>query len=287
MQVTMERTSSPIEAFRAHELRLPSLKAEGSAFIKARWMNHIPSNARNGKLRVICNAPGVNALGSAAHQSAVKGTVVDEDADWLLVKTGRTEFAAVYKVLLREPVPVGAKVTITPYRPRTFDGRALGEPMQVEDGGNFTVTRILIGESVSPLPVPQPQCQELKDLIYQIEHYPAGDYEDLRKVSHILVDANATDFSLVDPTDEMICDTPPAIRCAVRTKKFDGRIEISYQRGPDYFQLMGIPSNATAPTVVEHIAFNELGARLIDLIDDGEWRYAKVVIEGMVKSRRS
>nr|EKX0146394.1 GTPase [Pseudomonas aeruginosa] len=101
------------------------------------------------------------------------------------------------------------------------------------DGTPYTITRHILGSAPAKLPIPTPQCMELGQLIEQLEEMPAPDR--FRRITHMLVDAGARDFTWVDPTPSKIIETPPAISFTVSTAKFEGRVTILYDRGGDTY----------------------------------------------------
>ncbi|MBN0639495.1 GTPase, partial [Pseudomonas aeruginosa] len=85
------------------------------------------------------------------------------------------------------------------------------------------------------LPIAEPQCPELQELIHQLEQLPAPD--GFRRITHLLVDAGARDITWVDPLPADIIRTPPAIGFTVATTKFQGRVTVLYERGLDLYAV--------------------------------------------------
>src|SRR3546814_10027912 len=69
----------------------------------------------------------------------------------------------------------GAKVHVQPYARRRFDGlRADTTEVITEktaDGVPYTITRHIIGSAPAKLPIPEPQCMELGQLIQRSEEH--------------------------------------------------------------------------------------------------------------------
>ncbi|WP_427926350.1 hypothetical protein [Xanthomonas citri] len=99
------------------------------------------------------------------------------------------------------------------------------------DGVPYTVKTHLLGSAQAKLPIPTSQCMELGQLIEQLEEMPAPD--GFRRITHMLVDAGARDFSWVDPKPSKIIETPPAITFTVSTAKFEGQVKVLYDRAGD------------------------------------------------------
>src|SRR3546814_6401597 len=86
---------------------------------------------------------------------------------------------------------------------------------------------MILGAAPAKLPVAQPQCLELQQLIEQLEQMPAPDGH--RRIAHMLVDAQARDFELVDPTPADIIRTPPTVsRSEEHTSELQSLMRISY-----------------------------------------------------------
>ena len=120
---------------------------------------------------------------------------------------------------------------------------------------------------------------ELGQLIEQLEEMPAPDR--FRRITHMLVDAGASDFTWVDPTPSKIIETPPAISFTVSTAKFEGRVTILYDRGGDTYVVELHRQNGESVELVDRhdeVYFDMLGEVLERLIDDGRWRQIDVSI---------
>ena len=121
--------------------------------------------------------------------------------------------------------------------------------------------------------VPQPRCLELQQLIEQLETLPAPD--GYRRITHLLVDAGACDFTWVDPLPKDIIATPPAISFNVVTAKFQGRVTVLYERGDDLYAVE-LHRDGELVERVDEVFFDDLGNTLERLIDDGSWRQIRV-----------
>jgi len=107
-----------------------------------------------------------------------------------------------------------------------------------------------------------------------------------RRITHMLVDAGAHDFTWVDPKPSRIIETPPAISFSVSTSKFEGQVTILYDRGGDTY---AVELSRDGELVDRHdeVYFDMLGEVLERLIDDGHWRLIDVsVIDAKATKRR-
>ena len=111
----------------------------------------------------------------------------------IVVKIGRAEFAVLDRALVTEVPDEGAKVQVQPYARRRFDGLRADTPEErteyAADGTPYTVQTHVLGSAPAKLPLPQPRCPELQELINQLEQLPAPD--GFRHITHLLVDAGA------------------------------------------------------------------------------------------------
>jgi len=234
---------------------------------------HVPSNAREFKYRVIDGLPQLSMWGIAFDPKPFDGKVVALTDEAIIIKTARIRFAILDRALASTVPAEGSKVFVRPYARRRFDGLRADTPEERteigSDGKPYTFTTQILGAAPAKLPVPKPQCFELAQLIEQMENLPAPD--GFRKITHLLVDANARDFSLVDPKPADIIRTPPAIHFTVSTKKFEGQVSVLYDRGGDVY-VVELHQNGELIVRRDEVYFNMLGATLAELIDDGNWR---------------
>ena len=181
----------------------------------------------------------------------------------------------------------GAKVHVQPYARRRFDGLRADTPEVVtektSDGTPYTITRHILGKAPAKLPIPEPQCMELGQLIEQLEEMPVPD--GFRCITHMLVDAGARDFAWVDPKPSKIIETPPAISFTVSTTKFEGQVTILYDRGGDTY-VVELHRDGELIDRHDEVYFDMLGEVLERLIDDGRWRLIGVSVIDAKASRQ-
>jgi len=234
---------------------------------------HVPRNARGFNYRVIDGLPQPSMLGIAFDPKPFDGKVVALTDEAIIVKTARAQFAVINRELASIVPDEGTKVSVRPYARRRFDGLRADTPEEHteigSDGKPYTFTTQILGAAPAKLPVPKPQCLELAQLIEQMENLPAPD--GFRKITHLLVDANARDFTCVDPEPADIIRTPPAINFTVSTAKFTGQVSVLYDRGADVY-VVELHQNGELIIRRDEVYFDDLGAVLADLIDDGSWR---------------
>ena len=249
---------------------------------------HVPRNVRSFKYRVFDDQPQSSMLGVAIDPKPFDGKVVAVNDDAIVVKLKPSEFAVLDPSLVTTVPREGTKVHVQPYARRRFDGLRADTPEVITekaaDGTPYTITRTILGKAPAKLPVPQPQCMELGQLIEQMEEMPAPD--GFRCITHMLVDAGARDFTWVDPTPSKIIETPPAISFTVSTAKFEGQVTILYDRAGDTY-VVELHRHDELVDRHDEVYFDMLGDVLERLIDDGRWRLIDVsVIDAKAPRRR-
>jgi hypothetical protein len=240
---------------------------------------HVPRNIRRFKFNIFDGQPKVSTLGFHIDPQPFEGKVIATTDEAIVVKTGRTEFAVLDRALVTAVPDEGAKVQVQPYARRRFDGLRADTPEQrteyTGDGHPYVVTTHVLGSAPAKLPIPQPRCPELQELIDQLEQLPAPD--GFRRITHLLVDAGARDFTWVDPLPNDIIKTPPAISFTVATRKFEGQVTVLYERGDDLYAVE-LHRDGELIERVDEVFFDMLGEILERLIDDGSWRQIHVAI---------
>lgn len=238
---------------------------------------HVPSNIRSFRFNIFDGQPKVSTLGFQIDPCPFEGKVIATTEEAVVVKTGRAEFAVLDRALLTEVPDEGAKVQVEPYARRRFDGQRADTPEELTeftaDGQPYTVKRLMLGAAPAKLPIPEPRCPELRDLIQQLEEMPAPD--GFRRITHLLVDAGARNFVWVDPLPKDIISTPPAISFTVATEKFQGRVTVLYKRGADLYAVE-LHRDGELVEQADEVFFDSLGETLERLIDDGKWRFIRV-----------
>jgi len=241
--------------------------------------NHLPSNARTFKWKAYSATPQSGTFGYKIDPRPFEGKVVEIEDDIILVKVARSEFAVLDRNFVQTEVKIGDKVYVSPYARRRFDRLRADTPEKSvhtrEDGTSYSSTTVIIGAAPSKLPIPAPQCPELADMIQQLEELTAPD--GFRKITHMLVDAKADNFSWTDPAPEDIISTPPAIRFTVNTKKFVGTVAIIYDRGADAY-VIEFQQGYELVKRVDDVYFDMLGEILAIWLDDGTWKTIEVTV---------
>lgn len=234
---------------------------------------HVPRNVSRFRFNIFDGQPKVSMLGLYIDPQPFDGVVIATTDEAIVVKTGRAEFAVLDRALVSDTPDMGARVRVQPYARRRFDGMRADTPEErietTTDGRPYKVKSVLLGAAPAKLPIPQPRCPELQQLIQQLEQLPAPD--GFRRISHLLVDAGARDLTWVDPLPEDIIATPPAIGFTVATAKFQGRVTVWYDRGGDVY-VIELRRDDQVIERADPVFFDTLGETLERLIDDGSWR---------------
>lgn len=239
----------------------------------------VPRNCRRFDYRIFDGQPMQSTLGFYIDPQPFAGKVVATTDEAVIVKTEgkRNQFAVLDRALVTPDPGAGAKIEVHPYARRRFDGLRADTPEEethtLPDGTQYKTQSYVLGEASARLPIPEPRCPELRELIEQLETLPAPD--GFRRITHLLVDAGACDFTWVDPAPEDIIATPPAIAFTVSTAKFAGRVTVLYERGMDVYAIE-LCRDGEGVERADCVYFDTLGPVLERLIDDGSWRRIRV-----------
>jgi len=248
---------------------------------------HVPRNVRSFKYRVFDGQPQATALGFTVDPQPFDGKVIAVTDEAIVVKLKPSEFAVLDPALVSAVPTEGTRVHVQPYARRRFDGLRADTPEErtevTADGIPYTVKTHILGSAPARLPIPEPRCVELGQLIGQLEDMPAPD--GFRRITHMLVDAGARDFTWVDPTPARIIETPPSISFMVSSAKFDGRVTILYDRANDTY-VVELRRDGEPVERHDEVYFDMLGEVLERLIDDGRWRLIDVQTISTRTSRR-
>lgn len=233
---------------------------------------HVPRNVRRFKYRIFDGLPQPSMLGFCLDPDPFDGKVIVTTDDAIIVKLKPSEFAVLDRELVTTVPEEGANVHVEPYARHRFDGLRADTPEErteyTSDGQPYTIKTHILGSAPAKLPIPEPQCPELNDLIRQLEELPAPDR--FRKIAHMLVDAGAKDFTWVDPTPSKIIEMPPAISFSVSTAKFEGRVTVLYDRAGDVY-VIELYQDDELVERIDEVYFDSLGDVLERRIDDGQW----------------
>lgn len=267
-----------------------SLKDQAKTFITSVISNHLAANIRTYKWKTYTGERNTNSLGGVSFLSAESATVVDTDGTFTLFKVKPSEFVIVKTDLLSEPVQIGAKVALSFYKLKRFDGTSADGS---DDPTVAGIRTIMLTGAKTIFPVKwegrylginerfADQYREignayLRDLLTQMESQYVDD--GMRAPINVLIDANATQLDFIDPGVDCGSLVAPGLRVRVASSKFQGDVTIEYDRGADTYRVILEPQDSLERIVVDDVHFNELGNVLVESIDDGEWRKAKVTV---------
>lgn len=254
------------------------------ARLRARASSFLPANARRYTAQFVTREPGVTneMLGIPMDARPFTGRLIDLWEDGTLVARKGRELAfcvVAGDALATHDAAVGDEVVIRPYARHRFDGKRCDAP-QIEErtsdnGVTYRTSSILLGGHDAQMPVKAEHSAYLGDMLEQVKKLPATD--GFRRLEHVLVDAKARNLRVLDPTDAQIIETPPALECEVDTKKFTGTLAIVYDRGIDYYRVE-LRSGGTVVKEAGDIAFTELAEVVERMVDDDEWRLARIEV---------
>jgi hypothetical protein len=246
----------------------------------------LPKNRKNYRLRVLDNSP-LHGVFGRVDPKPCEGKVVAKD-EKAFILLDKEVLCVIDRSLVTFDPEIGDKVRVNAYARRDFDGFCVtgSKPETYTDPDGTTGTRyrtILGGVHEVKLPVPKPECPELKDMIDLLETDILAD--GFRHITHMLVDAGARDFETIDPKPDDIFKTQPAVSFSVSTRKHCGRVRVFYNRGLDSYGIELLRDGETT-YFDEYVLFVELGNLLYDLIDDGAWNRIDVELIAAAKMVR-
>jgi hypothetical protein len=248
--------------------------------------DHLPRNTRHYEYKIYDDK---STLRNFIDPEPFEGIVIDVNDAAILLKTSRTEFAAVDKALTNKQVSVGSKVLVTPYARRRFDGKRADTPKEElcrDSDGTERIRRTwVLGDVTVRLPLPKARCAHLARLIQHLETLPAPD--GFRKMSHLLVDAGAYDFSCVDPPEDGdVTRIPPAVCFHVSNLKFDGLVKVSCEPASEKYAVE-LHRDGSPSVRVADLDAPGIGRCLGELIDDGCWLQVRIEVLASKTKRRS
>lgn len=260
----------------------------------------VPPNTRRYTHGVVTQSLGTNLLGMKTDLRPFEGVVVHCGDGFYVVKTGRNAFKLVDPSILRETLIEGSKVRITPYQRRRFNGTLLSDPESIEDNGTYLTKTYVLGVNHSEIPLATPQTQYLLDALDLLHRGKCPD--GVRLISNMLVDINATNFSMQEPIEATHDDDgnevtaeqwhEPQISFDCKSNAFAGRVTVGVDVASDtYFVDLQKPDETGAlqpHTRCNSVYFDGLATVLTDLLCDGEWRFANVdVLKAAPKAKPS
>jgi|GEM_PF-93501 len=186
-----------------------------------------------------------------------EGRVIDVDEKAFFVWEAERRLHVVERALATHEPKVGDWVRVIPYIRRGFDGQRADEV-----------------NSPVKLPLPEPRCPQLSDMLGVMNNAKMPD--GIRRLPHMLADAGARDFRMEDPEPDRIHETQPLICFTVETQKHSGQVRVFYGSKRDAFGIWLI-RDGRGSHAENYIPLNQLGQRLFELIDDGTWN--RIVVE--------
>lgn len=239
----------------------------------------LPRNAVSFSSSVVSKKLSTNALGCTAEHDPFTGSVVDVQDRFSIVQTATNHFVVIEASVLRKPLVVGNRVSITPYARRRFDGTLVKSPFsqQRSKGGIHTT----VGASVSRIPVERPKTGLGRHLLSTIERLRCPD--GVRVLSNFLVDLGASNFVFLEPGSEDSASTNDLqliFDCSASS--FTGRVTIGMATECELFYLLmhRVPVDAPEQLVhsCESIALDSVAEVITTLLCDGQWQFAQVEV---------
>lgn len=271
-------------------------------WVQDRAPAHFGSNIRRYKWTTWIGQPKANMLGGLSFLGQKEGKVVDMDDDLVLLKTAPSEVCVVAKDLLTIPVELDCKVKLSFYDLRDFDGLKSDGSEDPADHSGCKSYMLTGAKTLMPAIWGERgewsrktvksgwtaiQNPYLQDLIEQMERISVGAG---RNLVNVLVDANGTTPTYIDPPEEHSAHEDnqqwPAILTTVNSAKFRGDVAIRYNRGADTYEVEFTP-NLGEKQLFDNVLVCDLQTVLVEGIEDGSWQNVKVeVLKAAPKKKR-
>jgi hypothetical protein len=255
-------------------------KDTARAWLASVVQKHLPSNARRYKFAVYCGQQNYGSfIGLPVDPQPVEGKVVEVSDEWLLVKTGRSDFFIADRELLSMVPQVGDTVLIEPWARRGFDGLRLDA---MRDSGNGCKS-FVIGETRSRFPGRSKlQCPHLIGMLDQLEALVMPEPDGIRTIAQVLIDAGAWNHPVeyCDPTEADIVSSPPRVTVTLDAPHIQGgplKLSVVYNRGMDTYSVETVLDNGQSNRY-EHVTFDMLPEIIGDIASHPGWRTAKVTV---------
>jgi hypothetical protein len=263
------------------------IKAELNALVAA----YLPKNACSYSTVFFDGQPKKSNYGFWIDPEPFAGKVIARTDDAAIIKMGRhAKFAILDRQCVNPDPEEGDQVLVRPYVRRRFDGKRADTPLEdiridPVTGQSCSVgTVTILGKAIARLPILTPQSMPLQALVKVLEEaYLSGEH---RQIAHMLVDADATDFEVIDT--DMTPESSPEIGFNVSTAKFKGHITIRCVPGGQY--IVDWQNRKEDQRGIGKLIESDktLGATLLKLIDDGAWRTIQIeIIKAARKPRRA
>ncbi|RTB44097.1 GTPase [Pseudomonas aeruginosa] len=230
---------------------------------------------RNFNLRIFDGNPAHHVPEFFEDRQSFIGRVVAQTEEIIVLQVQPADFVVLERCLVTTTPKVEELVHVQPYVRRGFDGQRPGElsedgrPSIVERGMTVAMLSTLCNLDTIKLPVSEPKGWELQWLVAVLEELPAPD--GYRRIAHMLVDANASDFQTIDPDPRDQIETSPSISFYVATGKFSGKVTIRYELVFDAFEIELHRDDELCQSL-NAVHVSRLGEELERLIDDGSWK---------------
>lgn len=273
-----------------------TFKMEIKEFVGTYGVPHLGANIRRYKWLSWEGKEKEGAFGQFVGIKPTEGKFIHSDGNLSLFKTGASEFLVVATNLITDTFALGDKVRLEFYNLLGFDGLAADgsdDPAEVS-GGIRSTTFMLTGGTVH-IPVkwegryvhrrpsiyanwPTIQNPYLIDMVGQLEGLKVSGY---RNLVSVLVDANGTIPTFVDPAEDKSCDEDknkwPSISTTLNSAKFKGVFTLRYDRALDTYEIVLAHQDGTTD-VLENVHVMDLSTIVADRIDDGTWKDVKTTL---------
>jgi hypothetical protein len=209
-----------------------------------------------------------------------EGRILEVSDEWILMRNSQTALFVCARDLVQTVPTVGSMVRITPYGRRRFDGKRLdGSDTTSAIPGFSSIGRQWRSEL--PLNPSVLKSSSLRELVDQIECRRAPD--GIRRLSQVLIDAGASTepMSVMDlSANSERASVRPSLQFRVHTEKVDGWLKIECIPTTNEYRLYLVAQDGELLRTLGPVSQDRLTSLIVEWIDDGKWRIAKVEVIG-------
>ena len=256
-------------------------QAEAIAWLRDALSRHVGAGDRCFMLSVYTAEPFIHpASGLHIDPDPEEGRILEVSDRWILMRNSEEALFVCARELVQTVPTVGSTVRITPYARRGFDGKRLDGADTKSDVPGFSALARQ-WRSELPLEASTLRSSSLRELVEHIECRRAPD--GIRRLSQVLIDAGASlaPLSVIDlSANGERASARPSLTFRIHTEKVDGWLKIECIPTTNEYRLYLLAQDGELLRTLGPVSHDRLTSLIVEWIDDGKWRIAKVEVIG-------
>ncbi|MFL6600752.1 MAG: hypothetical protein ACJ8R9_05420 [Steroidobacteraceae bacterium] len=258
-----------------------SRQAEAIAWLRDALPRHVGPWDQCFMLSIYTAEPFIHpASGVHIDPDPEEGRILEVSDQWILMRNSEKALFVCARDLVQTVPTVGSTVRITPYARRGFDGKRLdGADTKTGVPGFAALSRQWRSEL--PFDPSGLRSSSLRELVEQIEYCRAPD--GIRRLSQVLIDAGASSepISVIDlSANTERASVRPSLQFRIHTEKVDGYLKIECISTTNEYRLYLLTHEGELLRTLGPVSHDRLTSLIVEWIDDGKWRIAKVEVVG-------